>query len=214
MINIKKFTFNEFQENTYVLFDDAKECVIVDAGCNSVEEEKKLINFLNDKKLKPVKLINTHGHVDHIMGIKFLIEKYNIPYYLHKNDVFLINEAQDHAVIFGFHIEKPPLPDKYITDNNIVNFGNSKLKVIHTPGHSPGGVCFYAENEKILFAGDTLFFTSIGRTDLPGGNHNTLLNSIKNKIFTLPDNVKVYSGHGNETSVGYEKNYNPFINGL
>ncbi len=214
MISIKKFAFNDFQENTFILYDETNECVFIDAGCNSTQEEDIIVSFIKKNNLTPVSILNTHGHVDHIMGNKFLKEKYNIPIIMHEKDEFLVNEAPDHAAFFGLDVDIPPLPDKYFTDNEEVKFGNSTLEVIHTPGHSPGGVCFYSEKDNFIIVGDSLFLNGIGRTDLPGGNFNTLINSIQNKLFIIPDNVKVYSGHGSETIIGYEKSNNPFLNGL
>lgn len=211
MIKIKIFVFNEFSMNTFVLFDETNECVIIDCGCNSEKEEKILVDFISGNALKPVQVLNTHGHIDHVFGNLFIKEKYNIPYFIHPADVFFIEDAVDYGQYFGFNMEVPPQADGFLEEGKDVVFGNSTLHTIHVPGHSPGGVCFYNEEQKILIAGDVLFYGSIGRSDLPGGNHNQLIENIKNKLLVLPDDVVVYPGHGQETTIGFEKQNNPFL---
>ncbi|MDP4267633.1 MAG: MBL fold metallo-hydrolase [Bacteroidota bacterium] len=211
MITIKIFQFNPFQENTYVLYDETHECVVIDPGCYSVKEKEQLTNFISSKNLKPVKVINTHGHIDHILGIAFVSAKYNIDYYLHRGDSILLNNSSDIGVNFGMNFEKPAKLPVFVEEGNEIKFGNSVLEVIYTPGHSQGGICFYCRKDNFLISGDTLFDNSIGRTDLFGGNYDTLISSIKSKLFVLPDDCKVYPGHGPETSIASEKKDNPFF---
>ena len=211
MIQIQKFTFNPLQENTYVLYDETGDCIIVDAGCYFDYEKEELTGFIDEKKLVPVKLVNTHGHFDHILGITFCRSKYNIPFYIHKDDVFLIKQAVSQGDLFGVPIEPVDPPDGLLEEGEQISFGNSKLELIHVPGHAPGSMVLYHPGQKFLLAGDALFYGSIGRTDLPGGNYNQLTENIKHKLLVLPEDTVVYSGHGPETSIGFEKNSNPFL---
>ena len=211
MITIKTFVFNPFQENTYVLFDETKECIIVDAGCHSPNERKELSDFIQNNNLKPILAINTHGHVDHILGNSFVKETYNIDIAGNAEDLPLIQTATQHALSYGFTIDEVPLIDKPLNDGDEITFGNSKLKVLHTPGHSKGGICLLNTEEKFVLSGDTLFQGSIGRTDLPGGNYEQLIDSIKTKLLRLDPNTKVYSGHGDSSSIKWEQENNPFL---
>ncbi|MEA3316478.1 MAG: MBL fold metallo-hydrolase [Bacteroidota bacterium] len=209
MINIKNFVFNAFQENTFVLYDDTKECVIVDAGCSSENENLQLKNFINEKGLIPKLLINTHCHIDHILGNSFVANEYNINSLAHPDDLFLIERSQEMALGFGLNLNKPPVPNN-IPDKEI-SFGNSKLKIMHVPGHSPGSIALYSEDDKFVLVGDVLFNGGIGRTDLPGSDYDTLINSIKGKLFSLDNDFVVYSGHGPSTTIEKEKRENPFL---
>lgn len=211
MAEVQKFVFNPFQENTFVVYDDTKECVIIDAGCYSEEEREQLDDFIAEKKLIPRFVINTHCHVDHIFGNAYVTSKYSIPIVAHEADDFLNKEAKNHALTFGLSIGEVPSIDKFITDEEFIEFGNTKLKVIHVPGHSPGGVAFYNSESNFIIVGDILFDGSIGRTDLPGGNYDQLITGINEKLFTLNDDLVVYTGHGNETTIGKEKATNPFL---
>jgi len=211
MITIKSFVFNPFQENTYVLFDETNECVIVDAGCHSPEEQRELTDFIQKNNLKPVLAINTHGHVDHILGNAFVKKTYKINIAASPEDLTLIQTASQHALTYGFTIEDAPLIDRNLNDGDEITFGNSKLKVLHTPGHSMGGICFLNAEEGFVLSGDTLFQGSIGRTDLPGGNYAQLINSIKTKLLNLAPNTKVYTGHGEPSTIEWEKENNPFL---
>ncbi len=213
MISIQQFTFNEFQENTYVLYDETKECVIFDAGCRHDFEEKKLSDFISEKKLIPLKLINTHCHIDHVLGNPFVSKKYNLELYLHKDELQTYNETGRWAEMFGLVMEEIPEKKVFINEGDKIKFGNSFLDIFYTPGHSIASLSFYNNTEKICISGDVLFQESIGRTDLPGGNFETLINSIKQKLFSLSNDVKVYSGHGNPTTIGHEKNHNHFLHG-
>ena len=212
MIQVKKITFNPFQENTIVLHDETNECVIIDPGCYGKEEEETLVKYISDNELKPVKLISTHSHIDHVLGNKFVLDKYNIPFEIHEKDQETLESVALYAGSYGFtNYQKSPLPTNYLEEGKKVKFGNSELDVLFVPGHAPGHVVFIAKDEKFVINGDCLFNGSIGRTDLPGGNYETLIDNIKNKLFTLPDDFVVYCGHGPETTIGYEKMNNPFF---
>jgi glyoxylase-like metal-dependent hydrolase (beta-lactamase superfamily II) len=211
MITIKTFVFNPFQENTYLLYDESGEAVIIDPGCYAKSEEEQLSGFIIENKLKLKHLLNTHSHIDHILGNRFVSEQYNLPVQSHKEDEFLITRAKEQAVVFGMQIDEPPVPGNYLDENDTIKFGNSELKIIHAPGHSPGSLVFYNTDECFMIVGDVLFNQSIGRTDLPGGNLDTLLESIFTKLFPLGDDMKVYSGHGATTTIGQERISNPFF---
>ncbi|MBI4646623.1 MAG: MBL fold metallo-hydrolase [Bacteroidia bacterium] len=212
MITIKIFEMNPFQVNTYILYDDSKECIIIDAGCYTQNEKKELKLFIEKNGLKPVKLLNTHCHVDHIFGNSFILQNYHISYEAHSADTVILEHARSAAAIYGFTLEEnPPAITKPINDNDIIQFGDSSLHVYLVPGHSPGSIVFYNESQKFVIVGDVLFDGSIGRTDLPGGNHEQLINGIRQKLFILSDDVKVYPGHGPITTIGKERRTNPFL---
>ncbi len=211
MIQLKKFTFNPVQENTFVLFDETGECIIIDAGCYFENERLELDRFIAEKQLKPVRLINTHCHFDHIMGITHCRTKYHLKFEIHPDEISLVEEASSHGDLFGIPVEPIDAPDSFFQEGDQITFGNSFLQVIAAPGHSPGGVVFYNPEQKILVAGDVLFYGSIGRTDLPGGSFELLVGNIKTKLLTLPEDTTVYCGHGPETTIGFEKKNNPFL---
>ena len=211
MIKIKKFTFNPIQENTYVLYDETGECVIVDAGCYFDYEQKELADFIEEKQLKPVKLVNTHCHFDHVFGIRYCRAKYNIPFLAHREDLFLIENMVEHGDRFGIPTEPVEGPDAFINEGDLIQFGNSVLELIYVPGHSPGSLVLYNPEQHFMLAGDVLFYGSIGRTDLPKGSYEQLISNIKMKLLVLPEETLVYSGHGTETSIGFEKQSNPFL---
>lgn len=211
MTQVAKFTFSPFSENTYILYDDTKDCVIIDPGCYDARERKQLTDFIESASLKPVKLINTHCHLDHVFGNHFVHEKYGLLPECHEGELVVLEYAKISANQYGVAMETSPKPQHLIQEGDIISFGNSQLKAILVPGHSPASLCFYNEAANFVIAGDALFHESIGRTDLPGGNHSLLLQSIKEKLFTLPDDTRVYSGHGSETSIGHEKVHNPFV---
>jgi len=211
-MKVHTLPLNPWQVNTYILSDETGECVIIDPGCFSEEEQKQLTDFITENNLKPVRLLHTHLHLDHVFGTRFVYEKYDLKPEAHPDDEFLIGITKDYASQFGVTMEEnPPELGNYLNEGDEVNFGNSSLKIIHIPGHSPGGITFYNENENILIAGDVLFRESIGRTDLPGGDYDTLISSIKTKLLTLPGETVVYPGHGPATSIEYEKTSNPFL---
>lgn len=210
MLQLQGFTFNAFQENTYVLYNEQKHCWIIDPGMYETDEVAYLTSFINDNKLIPQAIINTHCHIDHIFGVNAIKDIYNIPFGVHKSDLPVLQGAAGSAMLFGFKFGSVPVPDFFIAENEALP-GLKTIKVLFTPGHSPGSVSFFAPEEGFLISGDVLFNGSIGRTDLPGGDFKTLINSIKTQIFVLPDDTQVFSGHGPATSVGDEKRYNPFL---
>jgi glyoxylase-like metal-dependent hydrolase (beta-lactamase superfamily II) len=211
MITICDFVFGPFQENSYVLYDETRECVIIDPGNNTASEDKKLSDFISENNLIVKRLILTHGHIDHINGNKYVFDTYGLLPEVHQNDVYFIEKHLASATMYGLPAQQSPMPETYLKEGDVIEFGNSKLQTIHTPGHSPGSLTFYNKEEKFMIAGDVLFYGSIGRTDLPMGNMNDLISSIKNKLFNLGDDMKVYNGHGQSTTIGFEKLHNPFL---
>ncbi len=207
---IKKFTFNSFQENTYIISDNNK-CMIIDPGCNTKAEENILAEYILSNNLSPVELINTHCHLDHIFGNNFIANKYNLTPKMHKKDLPLLTNAVNIAKQYHVHLSPPPLNVKFIDENDSIQLGETLWQVIFTPGHAPGHICLFNKAYNKIIAGDVLFYMSIGRTDLPLCNHEDLINSIKQKLFNLDDTVEVYCGHGQNTSIGFEKEHNPFL---
>lgn len=213
MIQIKKFTFNLFSENTFVLWDDATlEGAIIDPGCSDSSEEKILESFISENSLTVKYLINTHCHIDHILGCEFVKLKYNPIYLAPELDIPLLQNAAMQASFVGMDFSISLLPDEYITENKKLNLGKSELSFLFTPGHTPGEFCIYIPETKICITGDVLFNDSIGRTDLWGGNYNVLIQSINQKLLSLPDETVIYPGHGESSSIGREKKFNPFLN--
>jgi glyoxylase-like metal-dependent hydrolase (beta-lactamase superfamily II) len=210
MFSIQTFGFNPFQENTYVLFDETNEAVIIDAGCYEREEEKELSDFIAHKNLIVKALLNTHSHIDHILGSYYVKDKYKVPMFIHRLDETTLRMGKMSAQMYGLARYTDVTPDDFLNEDEPVNFGNQTFDVLFLPGHAPGHVGFYHPEQKVLIGGDVLFNRSIGRTDLPGGDYDTLIESIHKKIFTLPDDVVVYPGHGPTTTVGEEKVENPF----
>lgn len=210
-MKITCLTFNPFQENTYLLHDETNECVVVDPGCYEKSEREELKKFIEDNNLKVVRLLNTHCHIDHVLGNKFVADTYGVPLEIHPDDEQTLRSVPAYAPAYGFPMYAEQLPEKFFNEGDKIRFGNTELDVLFAPGHAPGHVVFYNSKEKVVIGGDVLFQGSIGRTDLPGGNFDTLINSIRTKLFALPDEVTVYPGHGPETTIGYEKKYNPFL---
>jgi len=211
MIQIKKFVFNAFQVNTYILFDETKECIIIDAACSSAEEEGALLHFIETQQLVPVLMLNTHCHIDHILGNAFVSEQFNLQLAAHPGGEMYLDAALISAKTYGLRLEKIIQPRLSLKDGQILSVGKSTLKVLFTPGHASGSICLYCEEASFVISGDVLFYQSIGRTDLPGGDYDLLKKSIWSKLFALPDATVVYPGHGPETSIGSEKVNNPFI---
>lgn len=211
MVTIHNFTFGPFQENTYILYDETKECVIIDPGNNNSTEDKQLADFVLTHNLKVKRLLLTHGHIDHINGNKFILDTFGLLPEVHKDDLYFVEKHQATATMYGLNITESPLPKEFIKEGDVIEFGNTKLQTVHTPGHSPGSITFYNTAEKFMIAGDVLFYGSIGRTDLPLGNFDDLINSIKTKLFPLGDDMKVYNGHGQATTIGFERLNNPFL---
>lgn len=211
MVTIKAFPFTPFYENSYVLSDETGECVIIDPGCHNDEEEAELKSYIEKNKLKPVKLLNTHCHVDHVFGNPFVSEYWKLPLEINPLEVKVLQSFPMVCQMYGFNGKIQPEPVLSLEEGKQVKFGNTTLDIFFTPGHSPGSVCFYHAAEKFLIGGDVLFQGSIGRSDLPGGDHDTLVKSIHEKLFVLPSDVTVYSGHGPATNIGTEKRTNPFV---
>jgi len=211
MVQLKSFVCNAFQENTYLLFDETRECVIIDPGMNSGTEENAVFNFVKAENLNPVLLLNTHCHIDHVLGNKWAADTYGLLPQFHEGELPVLSFVPSYAASIGVHYEVSPLPEKFLPETGSITFGNSRLDLIFAPGHSPAHLCFYCEQDNFLIGGDVLFHGSIGRTDLPGGNFDQLIKNISEKLFVLPDNCIVYPGHGQETTIGFEKQHNPFL---
>jgi len=211
MLTVACFTFNHFEENTYLVYNENNQCMIVDPGCYFEEEKQQLKQFIEDHKLNPILLVNTHCHIDHILGNDFVMQTYNLPLHLHKDELATYTGNSVFASFFG--IPKPQIPENliFIEPGNFLEVGAHKFHILFTPGHSPASLSFYEEKENIVFSGDVLFKQSIGRTDLPGGNHSLLISSIREKLFTLSEMCKVYPGHGPVTTITDEKNQNPYL---
>lgn len=210
MINIQSFTFNPFMENMYVLSDNTKECVIIDPGCYETHEQDELKSFLKSNELKVVKLLNTHCHIDHVFGNYFVKTEYNVPLYIHQEDQQTLDAVPAYAPTYGFPNYQHTEVNGYIKEGEPITFGNSKLDVVFVPGHAPGHVAFYNLDQKFCIGGDVLFNGSIGRTDLPGGDYDMLINSIHTKLFLWNDDIEVHCGHGPSTTIGVERQSNPF----
>ncbi|MBX9734777.1 MAG: MBL fold metallo-hydrolase [Chitinophagaceae bacterium] len=212
MIKVKVFTFSPIQENTYVLYNDAKQALIIDPGCYFTEEEEKLRAFIDTNALQPIQLLNTHCHLDHVFGNKWVYDTYKTPLCIHPGEEKMLELAPLSGEKWGLPFTNYSGPIHHVQEGDTIRLGNDALTIILTPGHSPASICFYAEEQQFLIGGDVLFRESIGRTDLPGGNLDTLLKSIREKLFVLPDEVVVFPGHGIKTTIGYEKRNNPFLN--
>ena len=213
-MQIKTFPFNPLEVNTYVLSDETKECVIIDAACYLPTETEKLISYIIDNYLTVKHLINTHLHFDHIFGVNALAEKFGVKASFHKDDEFMLEAIPEKLAMFGFPdngVNYVPEVGHYLNDGDIITFGNQQLKAIHVPGHSPGSLCYYSAAANCVFTGDVLFQESIGRTDLPGGDYDKLANGIRTKLFTLPPDTVVYPGHGPKTTISFESENNPFL---
>jgi len=210
-MKVYKLVFNPIEVNTYILDDESGDCAIIDCGCYDEQECEILEKFIRDKALNPVLLLNTHCHLDHIFGNGFVLKKYGLRTHSGEFDEENRENAVQHALLFGLTMEVPPEPVVFLADNQIVTFGKEKLMTLHVPGHSSGSLSFYSEKNNCVFTGDALFAGSIGRTDLSGGNFETLIASIKNKLFVLPGNTIVYPGHGSETSIEREMKTNPYF---
>ena len=207
----KPLIFNDFAVNSFVIYDETNECIIIDPGCMSDGQQEVLSQFISDNNLKPVKLVNTHCHLDHVAGNKFVVDKYKIPVFANEGDKQNLEASVRAGEIYGMKIDTPPAIDHYLNSDDIVKFGKSELRVLHLPGHSKGSIALYAKDDKFVVVGDVLFNGSVGRTDLNGGSLDELMDSIKNCLFKLDDDVTVYTGHGPETTIGNEVRSNPFL---
>ena len=211
MLKIKSFTFNPYQENTYIIFDDSKEAIIIDPGNYDPHENESISKYIDENRLSLTKIILTHCHIDHCLGNKYLNEKYDAELLIPFDEKDMYNNVQNIAQLFGFHNYLHLNESKYLKEKDKIEFGNIELDVLFLPGHSPGHLAFHCKNENVCFSGDVLFLNSIGRTDLPGGDHDTLIHSIKNKLFLLNEDTIIYSGHGPKTILKNEMNNNPFL---
>jgi len=211
MVQVQTFVFNPFSENTYLLYDETGEAIIIDPGCYDRSELNELVAYVNAHSLKPIQIVNTHAHIDHVLGVAALKRKYGIPFALHKLEEPVLKAVKSYASNYGFSTFEEPEIDTFIREGETIEFGNTSLKIIFVPGHAPGHVAFVSDADKLVIGGDVLFRMSIGRTDLPGGDHATLLRSIREQLFTLPDDYQVYAGHMEPTTIGFEKKHNPFF---
>jgi glyoxylase-like metal-dependent hydrolase (beta-lactamase superfamily II) len=214
MIKVEKFVFNPFQVNTYILWDETRECVIIDPGCADAAEQEEITEFIAKEGLKPVRLLSTHSHIDHIAGNVFISKHYGLKLEAHRDGKPFIDHSKDNAFIYGFEDFQTMLPDVHIQEGDAIRWGNSELQVIDTPGHAAGSVCFINHPQRFVIAGDVLFYQSIGRTDLPSGDYDLLIRNITTKLLTLPPDYTVYSGHGPETTIGFEAYANPFLGSI
>jgi glyoxylase-like metal-dependent hydrolase (beta-lactamase superfamily II) len=211
MLNVQPFTFNPVQENTYVVYNDAKQCCIIDPGCYFASEEKLLTDFIESNDLKPIYLLNTHCHLDHVFGNRFVGKKWGLELHLHQLEKQVLDLAPVSGQMWQLPFDNYDGELRFFEEGDTINIGNEQLEILFTPGHSPGHVCFYSHAHKFLIGGDVLFQGSVGRTDLPGGDFATLEESIKTKLYTLPEDVIVYPGHGESTTIGEEMKTNPFV---
>ena len=211
MIKVQKFVFNPFQENSFLLYDETGDCILVDMGSYTVEEKKQVLYFTDNNRLNPVKIVNTHCHVDHLLGNSFFKNKFKAQVAAHAADEFMLASSVEHGSIFGFEVEAPPEIDEYPEEGKPFFFGSSTLEILHVPGHSPGSIALYSMKDNFVISGDVLFSGGIGRTDLPGGDYHTLIRSIREKLMILPPDTVVYCGHGPETTIGEESRTNPFL---
>jgi hydroxyacylglutathione hydrolase len=212
-MRVQTFLFNDFQENTYLLIDEeSKTCIIVDPGCNGTAEQAQFSAYIEAHRLKPTRLINTHCHIDHILGNAYVANKYGLQLEAHAGEIPVLQAGTRTAAMYGIPYVTSPDIALFLDESQVINLGNQSLSILLCPGHSPASLCFYHAESKQLIAGDVLFHESIGRTDLPGGDYDTLINSINNKLWPLPDDTIVYPGHGIPTTIGHEKNHNPFLN--
>ena len=208
---IRRFVFNSFGVNTYVLSDDTGKCLVIDPACQGRKEESELSEYITGHNLEPVGMVNTHFHVDHVVGNNFICHTYDLRPQCHKSCKMFWETAAEFGAVFGIKVENLIIPRDFIAEGDRISYGNSSVDILYTPGHADGSISLVNHAERYVIAGDVLFRDSIGRTDLPTGNFDLLYHSISTKLFTLPDDYKVYPGHGPETTIGYEKINNPFL---
>ena len=211
MITIKSYTNGPFQENTYLLYNENKQAIVIDPGMYDLHEFDHFFAQIQSKQLQPILLLNTHTHIDHIFGNAAVKMKYQVPFAFHELDRPVFDNAKESGARFGLTFVSSPQPDYYLSVDEDIVLGEDRLQVLLAPGHSPGSVCFYHQKQQFVIAGDVLFQQSIGRTDLPGGDYDTLVKSIHTQLFPLPDETIIYSGHGPQTQIGFEKMNNPFV---
>ncbi len=211
MLKLKSFVFSPIQENTYLLYNEFNDCIIIDPGCYFPEEKDELKGFITQSSLTPRMLLNTHCHLDHVFGNKFVAETWGLTLHLHEKEKKLLDYAPTSGLMYNMPFDNYVGDYIYLKQGDVIKLGEDELVVIEAPGHSPGHICFYSAKQHFIISGDVLFNRSIGRTDLPGGDHETLLKNIREKLFALPDETVVYSGHGEKTTIGEEKKHNPFV---
>jgi glyoxylase-like metal-dependent hydrolase (beta-lactamase superfamily II) len=211
MLLVDLFTFNPFQENTYIVSNEQKQCWIIDPGMSNRQEEEAFLNFIQSKEFRPQAIINTHAHIDHILGIDFVSEKYSIPFYLHEKELPILNNASNTAKMFGFDYKGVATKPILLRNEKEITLGKENIEIKLVPGHSPGSIALYSSADKWVISGDALFQNSIGRTDLMMGDYDTLIHSIQSQLMILEEETTVYSGHGDTTKIGIEKNNNPFL---
>lgn len=212
MITIKSFIFNLFATNTFILSDETKECIIIDPGCSKPSEEEELERYITKNNLKPIAQIITHYHIDHILGINFVFNKYGIEATAHPEGSIFWNSQERFITDYGLKGDEIRKPKHFVKEGDKITFGNSEFEIITVPGHADGSICLVNHAQRFVIAGDVIFYGSIGRTDLPTGDFDVLREGILNKLFTLDDNYVVYPGHGQKTTIGMERIHNPFIN--
>ncbi|MBE0679378.1 MAG: MBL fold metallo-hydrolase [Bacteroidales bacterium] len=210
-MKIYKEVFSPIEVNTYILEGDEGGCIVIDCGCYGPAEERRLEKYFKARALTPVLLLNTHCHLDHIFGNAFMLERFGLRSWFHEGDSHNHASATKHAQMFGLDMEEPPMPAGYLSDGEVLTAAGVSLEVIAVPGHSPGGIAFYSEKDGVIFTGDALFAGSIGRSDLPGGDHEQLMTNIRKRLFILPPDTIVYPGHGPETTIREEMKSNPFF---
>lgn len=210
-MTVKSFIFNPFSENTYLLYDETLECVIIDPGCSNLAEQNELLDFIEENRLKPVALVNTHCHIDHVLGNAFIHEHFGLELQAHAGEKIVLDMQPQISNMYGIPYTPSPDISIFLDEETGFSFGETTMQVLYTPGHSPASISFYHAASNQLIAGDVLFYNSIGRTDLPGGDYDTLIASIKNKLLSLPEETIVYNGHGMKTKIGFEKKTNPFL---
>lgn len=211
MIHIKTLPYNPFRMNTYLLWDDSNEAIVIDAGMLGPAECKDFADIIKTQNLKLVANYHTHCHIDHVAGDAFIRDTYDLLPVIHPKGEFLLDRALEQAAMFGFPMDEVVRPETYIEEGDVLRFGNSELRVFYTPGHADGSICFYSAEDGFVIVGDVLFRDGIGRTDLPSGDFDLLAEMIRTKLYTLPDETTVYPGHGPETSIAYEKEHNPYV---
>lgn len=210
-MQIAQFTFNPFQENTFVLYDTTKEAIIIDPGCSNLDEQDELVKFIEANELTPVKLINTHCHIDHVLGNNFIASRYKLPLTSHRGEQKNLDNQPMVSQMYGIPYTPSPSITEFLEEGDTLTFGHTILEILYAPGHSPAHICLFNKETKQLISGDVLFYESIGRTDLPGGDHQTLIDNITMKLMKLDDEVIVYPGHGPSTTIGHERVHNPFF---
>jgi glyoxylase-like metal-dependent hydrolase (beta-lactamase superfamily II) len=211
MLIIKAFTFNAFQENTYVIYNENALAIIIDPGCYEISEQQVLLDFIQTNKLQVKRMIFTHAHIDHVLGAAFIEKTFGLKMEMHELELSVWRAIPSYASNYGFVYKAAEEPESFLSIDDQIQIDSDILTIIFTPGHSPGSISFYCEAQQFIIAGDVLFFKSIGRTDLAGGNYDTLIQSIKTNLFTLPAETKVYAGHGITTTIGQERTHNPFL---